>query len=209
MARVIPPRYNPDMSSGRRKATYEDVLAAPEHLVAEVIDGELYLSPRPAPRHALAETSLASLLVPPFQHGRGGPGGWIILAEPELHLHDDIVVPDIAGWRLERMPRLPKESYLTTAPDWACEVHSPGTRRLDRSRKRFIYARNGVAHLWFVDPRDRSLETYKLFREHWLLVGDTGDDERVRVEPFEAIELELGLLWETAAPAVTDPAPAP
>jgi Uma2 family endonuclease len=129
--------------------------------------------------------------------------------EPELHLHDDIIVPDVAGWRIERMPRLPKQAYFTTTPDWVCEVHSPKTRRLDRSRKRVIYAKNGVGHLWFIDPRDRSFETYKLLREHWLLVGDAGDDERVRVEPFEAIELELGLLWDTAAPAANDPAPVP
>ncbi|KAB2902009.1 MAG: Uma2 family endonuclease [Kofleriaceae bacterium] len=197
------------MTVGRTKATYADVLAAPEHKVAEVLDGELYLSPRPAPRHALAHTVLGSLLGPPFHMGRGGPGGWLILMEPELHLHDDIVVPDLAGWRIERMPRLPKEAFFSVAPDWVCEVLSPSTRRIDRVLKRPIYAKNGVGHMWLVDPLDRSLETHKLMREHWLWLGVGVDNERVRAEPFDAIELELGPLWETAPPAPADPAPPP
>lgn len=209
MASVIPPRYNPGMSLGRKKATYEDVLAAPEHMVAEVVNGELFLSPRPAPRHLLSSSALGSLLTPPFQFGRGGPGGWIILDEPELHLGDDIMVPDVAGWRIERMPRLPSEAYFGVVPDWICEVLSPSTKRFDRMRKFPLYGKYGVAHAWFVNPDERSLETYSLFRERWQLGDLAADNERPRVAPFEAIELELGLLWETAAPAVSDPAPAP
>ncbi len=204
MVSVIPRRYNPGMV-GRPRATYADVLAAPEHMVAEVLDGELFLSPRPAPRHALASSQLGSLIGPPFALGRGGPGGWLILDEPELHLHGDIVVPDLAGWRVERMPRLPAEAYFTTAPDWVCEVLSPSTRRVDRRRKLPIYARNGVGHTWIVDPLERSLEVMSLHREHWLLVTIAGEDEHVRAEPFDAIELELALLWDHGAAA--EPAP--
>lgn len=197
------------MTLGRRKATYADVLAAPEHMVAEVVDGELFLSPRPAPRHALATTRLSSLLDYPFGMGRGGPGGWLILVEPELHLIDDILVPDIAGWRIERMPRMPKKAHFAIAPDWVCEVLSPSTKRLDRIRKLPLYAKHSVAHAWLIDPIERSLETYSLFRERWQVGDGAADDDRVRLAPFEAIELELGLLWETAAPAQVDPAPAP
>jgi Uma2 family endonuclease len=195
------------MTTGRKKATYADVLAAPEHMVAEVVDGELFLSPRPAPRHALATTRLTSLLDPPFGIGRGGPGGWLILVEPELHLIDDILVPDIAGWRSERMPRLPKEAHVATAPDWVCEVMSPGTRRLDRSRKRPLYAKHGVGHLWMIDPGERMLEPFTLFREKWQVGDVAGDNDCVRVAPFDAIELELGLLWDIPAPAAETPAP--
>jgi Uma2 family endonuclease len=197
------------MSLGRKKATYADVLAAPEHMVAEVLDGELFLSPRPALRHARAEIQLGSLLVPPFYNGRGGPGGWIILAEPELHLIDDILVPDLAGWRIDRLPRLSTDAHCKVVPDWVCEVLSPSTKRLDRIRKLPLYGKHGVAHIWMINPDERSLETYSLFRERWQLGDIASDEERVRVAPFEAIELELGLLWETAGPAATDPAPTP
>ncbi len=203
MVSVIPPRYNPAMVSapGRKPATYADVLAAPAHVVAEVLDGELVLSPRPAPRHALAATALGGLLHGAFHAGRGGPGGWLILIEPELHLGGDVVVPDVAGWRRARMPRLPAEAYFSTAPDWACEVMSPATRKIDRRRKLPMYARHGVGHAWLVDPLERSLEVMSLLRERWLLAGLASDDERVRAEPFDALELELALLWEPAAPA--------
>ena len=209
MVSVVPPRYNPGMISGRKKATYADVLAAPEHMVAEVLDGELFLFPRPSMQHGLAATSLAGALHNPFRLGRGGPGGWLIVIEPELHLHDDIVVPDVAGWRVERMARMPVEPYTTVAPDWVCEVMSPSTRRIDRLRKRPLYAKHGVAHLWMIDPIDRSFESFHLYRERWQVGVDAGDDDRVRAEPFESFELELGLLWETAAPASADPAPPP
>lgn len=201
MASVIPPRYHRGMTAARKKATYADVLAAPAHMVAEVMGGELFLSPRPAPRHVLAGSVLGGLLMSPFQLGRGGPGGWIILDEPELHLVDDILVPDLAGWRIERMPRLPAEAFFSVVPDWVCEVLSPSTKRLDLMRKRPLYAKHGVAHAWMVDPAERSLETYSLFRERWQLGDVAGGDEQVRVAPFEAIELELGLLWEAPGPS--------
>jgi Uma2 family endonuclease len=209
VASVIPPRYNPGMTLGRKKATYADVLAAPEHKVAEVINGELFLSPRPAPAHALASSQLGNLLGPPFFNGQGGPGGWIILDEPELHLIDDILVPDLAAWRIERMPRLPTDAFFKTVPDWVCEVLSPSTRRLDRLRKLPLYGKHGVGHIWMINPDERSLETYSLYREHWQLGDIASDNERVRVAPFDAIELPLGLLWETVQPASTEPAPAP
>jgi Uma2 family endonuclease len=197
------------MPPRRPRATYADVLAAPPHLVAEVLDGELYLSPRPAPRHVLASSALGGLLQPPFQFGRGGAGGWLILDEPELHLHDDIVVPDLAGGRIERMPRLPSEAFFTVAPDWVCEVMSPSTRRIDRRRKLPIYARNGVGHIWLIDPLEQSLEVMNLLREHWMLAGLASDDERVRAEPFEALEVELALLWDHVPPSPAEPAPTP
>lgn len=200
MVNVIPPRYNPGMTQRRPKATYADVLAAPEHMVAEVLDGELFLFPRPAPRHAMAHTSLGGWMYMTFGRGRGEPGGWLILNEPELHMHDDIMVPDIAGWRVERMPRLPAEAYFTTPPDWVCEVLSPSTRRVDRIRKLPIYAKNGIPHAWLVDPIERSLEMLKLYREHWLLLGVASDDERVRAEPFDAVELDLAVLWADLEP---------
>jgi Uma2 family endonuclease len=122
-----------------KRATYEDVLNAPENKVAEILDGELILSPRPAPRHAVASSALVGTLHGPFDGARGGPGGWWILGEPELHLGDAIAVPDLAGWRRGRMPSIPEEAFFSLAPDWVCEVLSPSTERIDRSRKR-IYA---------------------------------------------------------------------
>jgi Uma2 family endonuclease len=180
----------------RRRATYEDVLAAPRHLVAEVVDGDLRLHPRPAKPHAAAATALGEELGPPFKRGKGGPGGWILLDEPELHLGADILVPDLAGWRRERMPALVDDvPYFALAPDWACEVLSPATAKQDRIEKLPIYARESVGHVWLVDPRLRTLEVLRREGTQWLVVGLWKDDARVRAEPFAALEMELAVLW--------------
>jgi Uma2 family endonuclease len=180
----------------KRRATYQDILDAPEHVVAEIVDGTLYTSPRPAKPHAQAATTLVEEIGPPFKRGRGGPGGWIILLEPELHLGPDVLVPDHAGWRRERMPVLTTdEPYFTIAPDWICEVLSPSTARLDRTAKLPVYGRAEVRHAWLIDPLLHTLEVLRLESGRWSIVSTFTDDARVRAEPFEAFELELGLLW--------------
>ena len=178
------------------RATYRDVLDAPEHMVAEIIGGTLHTHPRPAPRHAVASSRLGIELGGPFDRGRGGPGGWWILDEPELHLGEEILVPDLAGWRRERMPELPDTAYFTLAPDWTCEVLSASTRKLDLVRKRPIYAREGVPHLWLVDPVERILEAFELHEGRWVLIASVEDDEPVSIAPFEAVTFSLGELWD-------------
>ena len=175
-----------------KRATYEDVLNAPENKVAEILDGELFLSPRPAPRHAVASSRLGRFLGP---FDEGGPGGWWILHEPELHFGEQVVVPDLAGWRRERLPAMPEEAFFSLAPDWVCEVLSPSTGRIDRGRKLRIYAEAGVAHAWLVNPLERTLEVLRLREGAWTIVAVCCDSDTVRIEPFEAIELELGRLW--------------
>ncbi len=179
-----------------RKATYEDVLDAPEHLVAELIDGVLHTHPRPATPHAQAATVLGEELGPPFKRGRGGPGGWIILYEPEIHLSEHVLVPDLGGWRRETLPTLPEVPYLELRPDWVAEVLSPSTRRHDRALKLPVYREHGVAHVWLVDPEARLLEVLRLDGGSYRLVATHAGEAVVRVEPFDAIELELGALWE-------------
>ncbi len=160
------------------------------------MDGELYTSPRPAPRHAVSSSVLGSNLNPPFQQGRGGPGGWWILDEPELHLGRDILVPDLAGWRRERLPRISDEPpYFTVAPDWICEVLSPSTYRLDRIKKLRVYGREGVKHAWLLHPGERTLEILRLKSGRWTIVATHADDAVVRAEPFEAVEVDLLALW--------------
>jgi Uma2 family endonuclease len=183
----------------KRRASYEDVLAAPPHKVAEIIDGELVLSPRPAAPHAAAATALGEELGPPFKRGRGGPGGWIILDEPELHLDRNVLVPDLGGWRRETMGAIANEPYFTVRPDWVCEVISPATERYDRGDKIALYAAAGVAHAWLVNPLQRTLEVLQLSTatpRQWLTLGVFRDDARVRAAPFEAFELELAILWQ-------------
>lgn len=180
----------------KRPATYDDLRQVPAHLVAEILDGELHTSPRPGPRHADASSGLGGALRGPFDRGRGGPGGWRILFEPEVHLSSDVVVPDIAGWRRERLPNLPEETFFTVAPDWVCEVLSPSTVSIDRLKKLAIYARERVAHAWLVDPIARTVEILRLENGRWSIVATVGDLDVVRAEPFEAIELDLSLLWE-------------
>ena len=182
-------------SGPRRRATYQDVLDAPPHRVAEIVDGVLHTNPRPAMPHALARSSLGNDLSGPFQFGRGGPGGWWIIDEPEFHLGEDVLVPDLTGWRRERMPDFPDAAYSTLAPDWVCEVLSPSTRKLDLHCKRPVYAREGVGHLWLVDPADRSLEVFERREGEWVLIATAQDDAPVRIRPFEAVTFGLGDLW--------------
>ena len=182
-------------SAPQPRATYQDVLDAPPHRVAEIVDGVLHTSPRPAMPHALATSSLGNDLAGPFQFGRGGPGGWWIIFEPELHLGEDVLVPDLAGWRRDRMPDFPDAAYSTLAPDWVCEVLSPSTRRLDLLGKRPIHAREGVGHMWVVDPKDRTLEAFELRDEQWVLIATAKDDDPVQIRPFEAVTFSLGDLW--------------
>ncbi|NBC33747.1 MAG: Uma2 family endonuclease [Alphaproteobacteria bacterium] len=179
----------------KRPACYQDVLDAPDTMVAELIHGALRLQPRPAPLHAVAGSSLGGELVGPFQKGRGGPGGWWILDEPELHLGPDVLVPDLAGWRRTRMPVMPATAYFPLAPDWVCEVLSPGTREYDVTEKRDIYGREGVAHLWQVDPDSRTLEAFGLEHARWVLMVALHGEAEVRVPPFDAISFDLSALW--------------
>jgi Uma2 family endonuclease len=176
------------------------VLDAPEHMVAEIIDGELYLSPRPGGPHTSAASRLGHVLGPPFDLGNGGPGGWLILYEPELHLGADIVVPDFAGWRRERLPLVPNEAFFTLAPDWVCEVLSRSTAALDRAGKLPIYARAGVRHAWLVDAIQRTVEVLRAQQGSWLIAAVHRGDVRVRAEPFDAIEIDLSALWAAIAP---------
>lgn len=185
------------MNLAPRRATYEDLLRVPDILIAEILDGELVTSPRPASPHARA-TSVIRVEIDPFDRrpgGPGGPGGWWILFEPEVHLGADILVPDLAGWRREQMSVLRNVPYFEQAPDWVCEVVSPSTGRLDRVRKMPIYAREQVGHIWLVDPLQQTLEVYRLEGQRWVLVSSHGDTETVRAEPFEAIELDMSRWW--------------
>jgi Uma2 family endonuclease len=179
-----------------RPATYDDLVALPEHLVAEIVDGELWASPRPAPRHATADQRLGSILGQAFDTGGGGRGGWRILREPELHLGNDVVVPDLAGWRIDRMPRLPETAYFAQAPDWVCEILSPSTARLDREKKLRIYIEAGVMHAWLLDPAARTLEVLRSADRAWMPVVSHVGAQTVHAEPFEAADLRLGWLWD-------------
>ncbi|WP_438030281.1 Uma2 family endonuclease [Sorangium sp. So ce233] len=187
----------------QRRATYADLEAVPPNKVAELVRGTLHVFPRPAPRHAWASSGLGAELIGPFQRGRGGPGGWIILDEPELRFPDpdapgeiDALVPDLAGWRRERMPALPDTAYFELAPDWICEVLSRSTEDVDRDEKMPIYARQGVRHAWLVDPIARTLEVYVLGGDRcWGPAVVHRDAACVRVAPFDAIELDLSVLW--------------
>jgi Uma2 family endonuclease len=179
-----------------RPASYEDILRLPENKVGEIVDGELIVSPRPGPRHALASSSLGAEIGGPFGRGRGGPGGWIILDEPELHLGPQVLVPDLAGWRRERMPALPDTAWFTLAPDWVCEVLSPSTAIVDRTRKQDIYREQGIRWLWFVDPAGRTIEVLSRAEQHWILTGSFGGSGEMRISPFDAVPIDVGALWD-------------
>ena len=179
----------------KKPATYADLEHVPAHLVAEILHGELYATPRPALIHAHASSVLGVEIGGAFQRGRGGPGGWWVLDEPELHLGADVVVPDLAGWRQQHLPMIPDAAFLSVAPDWACEVISPSTEGIDRGLKLAVYAREGVPHLWLVNPKSRTLEVLSLADGRWTLLGTHVGAVVVRAEPFDAFELDLSVLW--------------
>lgn len=184
-----------------RPATYADLEAVPEHLVAEIIDGVLETHPRPRPRHVTTSLRLGGELDMPFGRGRGGPGGWVFAAEPELHLGENVVVPDLAGWRRERLPRLPDTAYFETAPDWVCEILSPSTARLDRGSKRRLYAGAGIENLWLLDPEQRILEAFSLTEGRWLLSATISPGELVQAPPFDAIAFPFDDLFPFDTPS--------
>ena len=184
----------------KRQATYADIVAAPPHLVAEIIHGALVTHPRPTPGHGVAATGLGASIAPGYQWGRGGPGGWIFITEPELHLGRDVVVPDLAGWKRERLPKLPETAWIETPPNWICEILSDSTERYDRNAKRAIYAEAGVPYLWLLDPRSKLLEVFQLTAGHWLLSATVGGGDEVRAVPFDAISFPLGDLWPLDQP---------
>lgn len=179
----------------KKPSVYEQFAAVPEYMVAEIVRGKLVTHPRPAAPHAMAASALGAELFGPFRRGHGGPGGWVILDEPELHLRGDYLVPDIAGWRRERMPEVPQVAAFDLAPDWVCEVLSPSTEAMDRADKLPIYAEHGVRHAWLVDPLTKTLEVFRLESGRWMLLATFRDDALVRAEPFDVIELELAALW--------------
>lgn len=186
------------MPAPKRRATYEDLMEVPDTKVAEIIDGELIVSPRSASPHARTASFIGGDLVGPFDAPPGAPpvpGGWWVLLEPELHFAADVVVPDWAAWRRERMPAFPKVPFFSLAPDWVCEVVSPSTGRIDRGAKMRLYARTGIHSLWLVDPLLQTLEVYRLEAGRWVVVDTYTGEAVVRVEPFDAIELRLGRWW--------------
>jgi Uma2 family endonuclease len=183
---------------GIRPEVWQAYLDAPEHMVAEILGGELSLMPRPRPRHASAAGRLRARLAGFDDPDDGDPGGWIILVEPELQLSptDRPVVPDLCGWQRARVSDEVFESAaIAVAPDWVCEVLSDRTRSIDRVKKQRIYHRAGVTHVWHVDPDARTFEVFRREHEGWTRVLEAEGEERVHAPPFEAIELDLARLW--------------
>lgn len=191
------------MVTARKKPTYADIEALPEGVNGEILNGELVVSPRPASRHAIASSRLLTSVAGAFGMGPGGsgPGGWHILHEVELSLgvdeRFDPVIPDIAGWRTERVPEFPDVPRVAITPDWVCEVLSPSTAKIDRAQKLPFYARAGVKHAWFVDALATTLEVFRLENGRWSLLNVFTGDTVFRAEPFEAIELNLAPLWSS------------
>ena len=189
----------------QKTATYEDLLAVPELLVAEILFGRLVTHPLFFPRHAATIGALLGVLGQPFLFGRDRPEAWILLYRPEVHLGPHVVVPDLAAWRRKRLTPFPEAAWIDTAPDWACEVLSPETEARDRGEKRTVYAKAGIRHLWLVDPRPQILETFELKDGRWVLLDVFRDEAQVAAHPFPEIAFPLGLLWPfDVAPPVQD-----
>ncbi len=180
----------------RKKATYEDLYRIPENVTGEIINGELILTPRPSRKHGFCATALGTAVTAPYQFGQaGGPGGWVFIIEPEVGLGEDILVPDLAGWKRERFPVEEDHNWISVAPDWVCEILSPGTFRSDKVKKMPLYADHGVSHIWLIDPVAMAADAFRLESGRWSLLGSFAENDKVRVEPFQEIEISLGDLW--------------
>ena len=177
---------------------YAELEALPANMTGEIVFGALYAHPRPTKRHARAASELTTELGNPFRRGRNGPGGWVFLIEPELHLGDHVVVPDICGWHADRYATVAAETtpFATIAPDWLCEVLSPSTRQFDRLKKLLVYASHGVTHCWYVDPVDKTLEVFILSGDAYKIGPSFVDNDPVTAPPFEAHTFDLGNLWD-------------
>jgi Uma2 family endonuclease len=187
-----------------KPATYADLEKVPPHLVAEIVHGVLETHPRPSPRHGLAANALGYEITGPFQEGRGGPGGWVFITEPELHLDPHVLVPDLAGWRRERMPSPPKGVGMTASPDWACEILSPSTAKLDREAKLPIHAAYGVGFVWLIDPERRFIDACQNVAGTWMLVGTATGASDVRLRPFEVNTFSMSDLFPLDPPFSVD-----
>ena len=185
------------MNAVLKPSLYEQLLALPEHVTWEILNGGLHTIPLPSRRHAGASSSLGMRIGPPFRFGDGGPGGWWIIDEPEIHFirNQEVAVPDLGGWRRERMPDIPEDHRFEIVPDWVCEVLSPSTAQKDRTVKLPLYARYGVAHSWLVDPLAQTLEAFEWHEGRWLLIATLKEDDAVAVPPFDAVEFSLADLW--------------
>lgn len=182
--------------AAKGEATYEDLYGVPEGSVGEIINGELIVTPQPSRMHGFSAYALGGELLPPYQFGRGGgPGGWVIIGEPEIKLAKNYLVPDIAGWKRERFPHSEETNWISVSPDWITEILSPSTVRVDRIKKMAIYAKHGVSYLWLIDPTAKTLEAFRLEAGGWLLRAVYGESDKVRVEPFADIEIDLKNLW--------------
>jgi Uma2 family endonuclease len=180
----------------KRKATYDDLCDIPENMTGEIIDGELIVHPRPSRKHTYAASALDKEIGPPYQLCRGGgPGGWIIIVEPEIQLGEHTMVPDLAGWKRERFPIEEDRNPISANPDWVCEILSPKTFRVDKIKKMPIYAHHGVGHIWLLDPLAKTMDTFRLESGGWRLPASFSENDKVREEPFQDIEIDLGNLW--------------
>ena len=179
----------------RKKTVYDDLYNLPENMIGEIIDGELVASPRPSPEHMFTLSILGNEVGPPYNMGRGGPGGWIILDEVEIALGEDIFVPDLSGWKKERFFKPEGQNWISIAPDWICEILSPSSIRQDRIIKSIVYAKHKIPYFWLIDPRNKTLDVFRLESGRWISLGVYAENDKVRAEPFQETEIDLSALW--------------
>lgn len=179
----------------KKTATYDDLYNLPDNVIGQIIDGELIATRWQSRQHALTSTVLSAKLGAPYDLGEGGPGGWIILHSLEVKLGDNILVPDLAGWLYKRFPIEEETNWVSVCPDWVCEIISPETVRIDKTKKMPVYARHGVGYFRLIDPTNKTLDVYKLESGKWMVLETYAENDKFRAEPFEEVEIDLGSLW--------------
>lgn len=178
-----------------KPATYADLEALPPTVVGEILNGALRTRPCLPPRLGVAANTLLAELSGAFAPSEVDKRRWVFIYRPEFHFGSHVVVPDLAGWRIERLTPFPETAYFETPPDWVAQVLSPSTQAIDRTDKLSIYAETGVSHCWYIDPIAKTLEVMALTGGRWLLVSALKDDAPVNAPPFEAHTFPLSVLW--------------
>ena len=187
-------------AKSRPRATLAEFLAIPDETrFHEIIDGELVRKAMPSPPHARSQVNVVGRIHQPFGRRPSGPpsapGGWWFLTEAEILFGGEPLRPDVAGWRRERLPRIPDETPMSVIPDWVCEILSATHSTNDTVKKKRIYHPSGVQHYWIIDPREETLCVYRHTKEGYLEVLAAERGEQVRAEPFGAIELPVAALF--------------
>lgn len=182
----------------RLKATFEDLIRPGEDRSVEIIGGDVVEKTSPTMEHGASQGAVMGFLGRRFVRRPGGrwPGGWWIATEVDVEYEPhELYRHDTVGWRRDRVPERPRGRPIRIRPDWVCEILSPSNEKRDLVDKMRVLRASGVGHYWVVNPEEKILVVHRLEAQGYLVVLAASSGDTVRAEPFEAVELRVGVLF--------------